>query len=92
MPSPRIFPASLPRTGPPMNAPFTIGPLYPFSCAVPGMHAAGRAKWSVETECDRRATAQLGVASRDRADSSGATNRPLWLDHLGGTRAPSDWP
>ena len=44
------------------------------------------------TERDPRATARIGVAFPNRADPSGATNRLLWPDHLGGTRAPSDWP
>jgi hypothetical protein len=67
-------------------------PLY-LSHAVLEKHAGGRAKWSV---AKRSVTAgrrpENGVASRDRADSSGATNCPLWPDHLGGTRASSDWP
>lgn len=28
----------------------------------------------------------------NRADSPGATNCPLWPDHLGGTCAPANWP
>ena len=45
-----------------------------------------------ETKRDLRATARSGVDFPNRADSPGATNRPLWPDHLGGTRALTDWP
>ena len=45
-----------------------------------------------ETKRDLRATARSGVDFPNRADLPGATNRPLWPDHLGGTRALTDWP
>jgi hypothetical protein len=70
-------------------------PPVPFSCGF-RRHAAGRAKWSVAERSVTGVTGgrrlKLGVAFRNRADSAGATNDPLWPDHLGGTRAPSDGP
>jgi transposase len=36
--------------------------------------------------------AQIGITSPDRADSLGATKSPPCAEHLGGTRAPADWP
>ena len=67
------------------------GPLYLFH-AVWEVFAIVLSKCSVAERRENNREPQKGVYFRDRADLSGATDHPLWLDHLGETCAPRDWP
>jgi len=53
-----------------------------------GVHAVKRSG----TKCIPAGDGLIWRTFLNRADSPGATKHPLWLDHLGGTRAPASWP
>ncbi len=88
---PTVRRPGLVRRGPPLRL-ASLGTSVPFLLRFLDARRGSRDVKRSGTERDPRATARIGVAFPNRADPSGATNHLLWPDHLGGTRAPTDWP